>query len=193
MTKFDKVEWGEKPHYQMTYFLNGPMFNLLLFYHFLLYRKKRLLMSNLATILRLKSKLSGKFQHFNTTDRSIKIVKKIVEFSKISIKMKNCKTFCQVQTASHVKEIIQPPPPHLTPYQIKPYYVSGTNIFFKRYKEIYRHLLSKCFKNASRHGTVQIFFWFQTKICLLKICKVRKVSGCVEGAYRFQCQVIWGL
>ena len=149
----------------MTYFLNGPMFNLLLFYHFLLYRKKRLLMSNLATILRLKSKLSGKFQHFNTTDRSIKIVKKIVEFSKISIKMKNCKTFCQVQTASHVKEIIQPPPPHLTPYQIKPYYVSGTNIFFRRYKEIYRHLLSKCFKNAvlGRKDMVQYKYFSDSK------------------------------
>ena len=32
---------------------------------------------------------------------------KIVEFSKISIKIKNCKTFCQAQTASRLKEIIQ--------------------------------------------------------------------------------------
>ena len=34
---------------------------------------------------------------------------KIVEFSKISSKMKYCKTFYEAQTASHLKEIIQPP------------------------------------------------------------------------------------
>ena len=35
---------------------------------------------------------------------------KIVEFPKISIKMKNCKAFYEAQTASSVKENIQPPP-----------------------------------------------------------------------------------
>ena len=64
--------------------------------------------------------------------------------------MKNCETFYYAQTASRLKEIIQPPPPHPTAYQIKPYYVSETKIFLRRYKEIYRHLLSKCFKNAVR-------------------------------------------
>ena len=49
-------------------------------------------------------------------------------------------------------------PPHLIPSQIKPYYVSGTKIFLRRYKEIYRHLLSKCSSWASRNGAVQIFF-----------------------------------
>ena len=40
----------------------------------------------------LKSKLSGKFQCFNAINGSIKMLKKI-PFPKISIKMKNCKTF----------------------------------------------------------------------------------------------------
>ena len=39
---------------------------------------------------------------------------KIVEFSKISIKMKTCKTFCKAQTANRLKKFIQstllPPP-----------------------------------------------------------------------------------
>ena len=34
---------------------------------------------------------------------------KIVEFRKISIKMKNCKTFYETETANRLQEIIQPP------------------------------------------------------------------------------------
>ena len=34
---------------------------------------------------------------------------KIVEFPKLLIKMKNCKTFYETQTAIRFKEIIQPP------------------------------------------------------------------------------------
>ena len=46
-----------------------------------------------------KSKSYGKFQLFNATDGSIKILK-MVQVLKISIKMKNCKTFCKVQTTN---------------------------------------------------------------------------------------------
>ena len=66
-------------------------------------------MRNLVTILPLKSKLSGKYQRFNAIDRSVKMLK-IIQFSKTSIKTKNCKTFYKAQTASHLKEIIQSPP-----------------------------------------------------------------------------------
>ena len=47
--------------------------------------------------------------------------------------MKNCKTFYEVQTASHLKLIIQPPPlpptTPSTPHKIKAYYVSGKKVF----------------------------------------------------------------
>ena len=68
-------------------------------------------MKNFVAILPLKSKLSGKSQRFNAIaiDRSIKMLK-IVEFSKTSIKTKNCKIFYKPQTASPLKEIIQPSP-----------------------------------------------------------------------------------
>ena len=46
-----------------------------------------------------KSKLSGKFQRFNAIDGRIEMLK-MVEFSKMSIKMKNCETFYEAQTAS---------------------------------------------------------------------------------------------
>ena len=70
---------------------------------------------------------------------------KIVQFPKISIKIKTYKTFYEAQTASPLPN----PTPHPTPpNQIKAYYVSGKNIFLRRRTEIYRHLLSKCFENA---------------------------------------------
>ena len=88
--------------------------------------------------------------------------------------MKNCKTFCKAQIASRLKEIIQPPP-HPTPHQIKPYYVSRTKILLRRYIEIQRHLFSKCFKNAvlGRQEMVQCkyFFWHQTKMLARKFVK----------------------
>ena len=82
--------------------------------------------------------------------------------------MKNCKTFCKAEAASHLKEVIQPLPPppphshHLTPYQIKPYYVSGRKDFSRRCIEIYKHLLSKCFKNLvlRRQEMVQCKYFF---------------------------------
>ena len=65
-------------------------------------------MRNLSTILPFKSRLSGKFQRFNAIDGSIEMLKK-VEFPESSIKMKNCKTVYEAQTASCFKEIIQAP------------------------------------------------------------------------------------
>ena len=67
---------------------------------------------------------------------------KIVEFPGISIKRENCKTFCEVQTVGRNCSASSQP----TPHQIKYYYVSKT--FLRRYTEIYRYLLSMCFKNA---------------------------------------------
>ena len=70
----------------------------------------------------------------------------MVEFPKISIKMKNCKTFYEGQTASSFKGIIQfLPHPYPQPEQKA---VSETKNFLRRYTEICRHLLSIRFNNA---------------------------------------------
>ena len=75
--------------------------------------------------------------------------------------------------------------PHPTPYQIKPYYISETKVFLRRYLEIYRHLLSRCFKNAVLEGQemvqCNIFFDTKQKHDCWKICEVRNIFGCVEG------------
>ena len=116
-------------------------FIVILFY----IEKRWLLMRNLATILPLKSKLSGKFQLFNAIDGRIEMLKNSWN-SKNPFKMKNCTTFYEAQIASRLKEIILPPPTR--PYQIKSYYVFKTKIFLRRYAGKYGHLLSKCFKNT---------------------------------------------
>ena len=56
--------------------------------------------------------------------------------------MKNCKTFYEAQTATKI--------------------FFGTKIFLRRYTEIYRHLISKCFKNAvlGRQEMVQRKYFF---------------------------------
>ena len=85
---------------------------------------------------------------------------KIVEFSKISIKVKTCKTFCKAQTANRLKKFIQstplPPPPDKTLLCL------GNKIFLRRYTEIYGHLLSKCLKNGvlGRHEVVWCKYFF---------------------------------
>ena len=134
---------------------------VMLFY----FEKKWLLIRNLAAILPLKSKLSGKFQRFNAKDGRSKWWK-VVEFQKVSIKTKNCKTFYEAQAVSQPPSGNYSGSPHPTPHQIKPYYV------LRRYMEIHRHFLSKCFKNAvlGRPEMVQYkcFFWHQTETYLLE-------------------------
>ena len=68
----------------------------------------------------------------------------IVEFPKISFKMKNCKTFYGVQATSRLKEIIHPPPP-LPPQSRKIPLLFGTKVFLPRYTE-----QTFCFQNGSR-------------------------------------------
>ena len=91
--------------------------------------------------------------------------------------MKNCKTFYNVQTASRLKETVQPPP---NPFPSDKTLLRLWNKHFllRRYTEIQRHLLSKSFKNAvlGRQEIVRCKCFYDTKqnhICW-KICKVRK-------------------
>ena len=85
---------------------------------------------------------------------------KMVEFRKISIKMKNYKGFYETQTASHLKEFIQPPPPPIPPDKILLRLCNRNAL-----KKICRNLqtfafkvLQECSFWASGNGTVQMFF-----------------------------------
>ena len=105
-----------------------------------------LLMGNVAAILPLKYKLSGKFKRFIAINRSTEMLK-IVEFSKISIKTKKCKTFSKAQTANCLKKFIQslpipPLPPSHTHTPDMTLLRLGNNFF----KEIYRNIKTFAFK-----------------------------------------------
>ena len=109
--------------------------------------RKCLLMRSLATILPLKSKLSTKFQHFNTLDR-------------FYIKMKNCKTLYKVQTASCLKEIFQPPPTHPSPDKIL-LCLWNKNFITETYRKMQAltfKVFQECGSWASRNDAVQILF-----------------------------------
>ena len=80
-------------------------FIVILFY----IESKWLLIRNASTILPFKSKLSGKFIWCYRWWKYQNAEKK-TEFPKISIKMKDCKTF--YEKASYLKEIIQPARTH---------------------------------------------------------------------------------
>ena len=87
---------------QVTYFLNCLMF-ILFCCHFVLFWEKVTSYEKFNH----EAKLYGKFQRFNAIDGSIEMLK-MVKFPKISIKIRNCKTFYEAQTASPLKEIILP-------------------------------------------------------------------------------------
>ena len=80
----------------------------------------------------------------------------IVEFSNISIKMKNFKTFYNAQTASRFKKT----------KQIKVSYVSGKKILTEIYGNIQKfafQVLPECTSCVSRNGAVPMFFLTPTR------------------------------
>ena len=84
--------------------------------------------------------------------------------------MKNCKTFCKAEAASHLKEVIQPLPPPPAPPPLTPSHPlpdkTLLRLWKKRFlKEMYRNIQTFAFKvlqefssSAPRNGAVQIFF-----------------------------------
>ena len=135
----------------------------------LFYIERKWLMRNLARILPLKPKLSGKFQRVNAIG-GISKCWKIVEFPKISIKMKNCKTFCKAETTSRLNEIIKPlsnPPP----YDKILLCLWNKTFLTKIYRNIRTFafkLLHECSFGCQEKVECKCFFWHQTEICLLE-------------------------
>ena len=158
---------------QVTYFLNGPISNLLFYCQIILYWEKVTSYEKFSHNLTLEVQIC--LENFSVLMLQMEVSKcwKMLEFQKIPIKMKNSETFYEAQTASCLREIIQPSPnPQPTSHQIKSYYVFGAKIFLRRYTDMYRHLLSKCFKNAvlwcQEMVQPKCFFWHQTETYLLE-------------------------
>ena len=110
-------------------------------------------LKSLATILPLKSKLSGKFQRCNVIE--------IVEFPKMSIKIKTFKTFCESQTTIHLKKIIRnrlPPPPLPDKSFLRLWYKSFQTLIYGNIETFAFQVLRECSSLAPRNGAVQMFF-----------------------------------
>ena len=99
---------------------------------------------------------------------------KIVEFPKISIKIKKMKNILWSPNSqrSEINYSISLQP---TPHPIKFYYLSGTKISLRRYGEIHRYLLQECSCWASRDSAVQFFFWHQTEAPSMENLQSQKV------------------
>ena len=165
MTKLDGVKIAIM---QVTYFLNGPIFNLLFCCHIILYWKKLTSYESFSHNLTFEVQIVWKISAFQYYWWKYQNIKKIPEFLKISIDMKNRKTFYKAQTARENFSLSSQP----THHQIKSYYVFETKFFLGRYTEICRHFLSNSLKKVVlwRQEMVQckIFFWPQTETCLLE-------------------------
>ena len=112
---------------------------------------------------------------------------KIVEFQKISIKIKNCKTFTRPKQQASLRKLFSLHQPPIPPDKILLGFLN--KIFLERYTEIYRHLLSKCFKKVvlEHQEMVQCncFFWHQTETCLLEKILTEKVFRLCFGSILF--------
>ena len=149
-------------------------FIVILFY----IERKWLLMRNLATILPLKSKLSGKFQPFNAIVGSIAMIRN----GWISNIVRHF-TMPKQRAALKKKLFSLPQLPPIPP----PSKVFRT----EKYTDI-------CFQSASRMRFLGVKKWCSANVIsgtkqnhCWKICKVRKGFVCFAIAYCFQCQVSW--
>ena len=90
---------------QVTYILNGPMDNLLLYCHIILYWQRVTSNEKFSNSLYFEVCL----ENFNVSVPLLEVSKcwNMIEFPKVSIKMKNFKTSYEAQTASRLKEIIK--------------------------------------------------------------------------------------
>ena len=152
-------------------------------------------MRNLATIFPFPLKFSGKFWHFNAINGSIKMLKNgWLNFQKFQLKWKIVNHFTKIKQRIVFRKLFNVPPTH--PHQIKPFYVFRAK-FCYRYIHKYTDI---CFQITSRMQFLDLRKWCsanvisdtkQNNVCW-KYFKIRKVFGCIAGAYSFQCQVSWG-
>ena len=121
---------------------------------FLYIERKWPLKKNLATILPLTSKLSGKFQSLNAIDGSIEVLN-IFEFPEISIKIKSFKTFYKVKQRTTLRKLFSHPPDKSLLRLWKKTFLTeidrNTHTFFPQ-------VLREYSSWASRNGAMQMFF-----------------------------------
>ena len=106
------------------------------------------------------------------------------EFPKISIKMKNCKAFYRSKQQAALRKLfsLSPSPPSIPPDKML--LRLWNKNFFKEISRIIHTfaftVFQECSSWASRNGGVNVFSDTKQKHACWKICKRRKVFGCVR-------------
>ena len=125
-------------------FCMAPWLICCLFVTLFYIEKKQLLMRNLATVLPLKSKLSGKFQRFNVVNGSMEMLINSSTYKKFKLKWTILK---HIKQWAALRKLFNRPPDK-------------------------SFLLSKCFGNAVlwllEMMQCKYFFWHQPETCLLE-------------------------
>ena len=121
-------------------FCMAPWLICCLFFTLLYIERKWLLMRNLATVLPLKSKLSGKFQRFNAVNGSMEILINSWISKTIKLKWTSLKHFKQWAA---LRKLFSPPPLHPPLHQIKASYVTEIKFSFAVLRE-YIFRITEC-------------------------------------------------
>ena len=140
-------------------------------------------MRNSATILLLKSVLSGQFQLFNTIDRSIEMLKSS-QISKIYL-------LTRPEQRAALRKLFSLPSTYPSPDKIL------LRLWNKNSRGNIQKYTDICFQSTSRMRFQGIKKSFcanvisdtKQKHVFWNICKARKSFSCVAGAYCSQCQV----
>ena len=154
----DTGEWDEKCHYASDIiFCMAPWLICCLFVTLLYIERKWLLMRNLATVLPLKSKLSGKFQRFNVVNGSMEMLINSCISIKFKLKWAISKHFKQWAA---LRKLFSPPPDksllrHWNKNFLKEIYSNIQTLAFQ--------VLWKCSSLAFRNGAVQMLFLKPTR------------------------------
>ena len=132
-------------------FCMAPWLICCLFVTLLYIERKWLLMRNLATVLPLKSKLSGKFQRFNAVNGSMEMLISSWISKKIKLKW-TIKTFKQ---SAALRKLFSPPPDknfqrHWNKNFLTEIYSNIQTFVFQ--------VLRKCSSLAFRNGAMQMFW-----------------------------------
>ena len=95
---------------------------------------------------------------------------KTVEFLKISMKIRNCKTFSEPKRRATLRKsfCVTPNDPSLDKILLRLWNKISLTGIYRNIQTFAFKELEECSSWASRNGAVQMFFWHQTETCLLE-------------------------
>ena len=102
---------------------------------------------------------------------------KTVEFLKISMKIRNCKTFSEPKRRATLRKsfCVTPNDPSLDKILLRLWNKISLTGIYRNIQTFAFKELEECSSWASRNGAVQMFFWHQTEACFLENLKQNNI------------------